>query len=39
LDFHVEANFPKIIEKNPSEDELLQLFCKKGYFNKEVALL
>jgi hypothetical protein len=32
LDFYVDANFPKIIEKNPIEDELLQLFCKKGCF-------
>jgi hypothetical protein len=37
--FYVDANFPKNIDQNPIKDELLQLFCKKGYFNKEVALL
>ncbi len=37
--FYVDVNFSKIIEKNPIEDELLPFFCKKGYFNKEVALL
>jgi hypothetical protein len=31
--------FPKIIDQNPIEDELLPLFCKKGYFNTNLALL
>jgi hypothetical protein len=39
LDFYVDANFPKNIDQNPLEDELLQRFCKEGNFNKKVALI
>jgi hypothetical protein len=39
LDFYVDANFQKLIDQNPIEDELLPLFRKKRYFNREVALL